>query len=265
MSDTLADICKTKLADVTRRKQLVPAAQLLQHATQLEKPRGFKHALEKTIARGQIALIAEIKKASPSAGIIRTDFNPAELAKAYAEGGASCLSVITDEPYFQGRDEYLTEVRSAVPLPLLRKDFMLDTYQIVESRALGADAVLLIMAALSDSQAKGLYDAATGLGMDVLVEVHDQHELDRALTQLEPAMVGINNRNLKTLKVDMAISETLAKQIPDTILKICESGIKYHSDMVKMGLLGLKTFLVGESLMRETDVALATKRLLGIA
>lgn len=231
-----------------------------------KKPRGFKAALEKKIKAGAFALIAEIKKASPSKGVIRADFDPATLAKAYEQGGAACLSVLTDEPYFQGKDVYLPQARENVALPVLRKDFILDPYQIYESRALGADCILLIMAALNETEAETLEQLATELGMDVLVEVHDESELQRALciNPNNPAKImGVNNRNLKTLAVDLATSEVLAKKIPDSMLRVCESGIETHGDMLRMKQSGYQCFLVGESLMKQSNVAQATQNLLG--
>ncbi|MDX1975591.1 MAG: indole-3-glycerol phosphate synthase TrpC [Rickettsiales bacterium] len=262
MSDTLAKICADKREHIARSKESVSLAELEARIASGQKPRGFRRALAQAIEQGHIALIAEIKKASPSVGVIRADFDPATLARAYQKGGAHCLSVLTDQPYFQGEDAYLQAARQAVSLPVLRKDFMLDPYQIIESRALGADCILLIMAALSDSQAAELENTAIELGMDVLVEVHDQDELDRALLHLRPQLLGVNNRNLKTLKVDLATSETLAKQIPSPILRVCESGIRTHDDIVRMQHANIHCFLVGESLMREEDVTLATKELL---
>lgn len=261
MTDTLKKICDDKREHIARQKARLSESAL--RAQIKDKPRGFISALRKKLQSAPYALIAEIKKASPSGGIIRPDFDPATLARAYEKGGASCFSVLTDIPYFQGDDAYLAAARQAAPLPALRKDFMLDPYQIVESRALGADCVLLIMAALSDTQAKELYAAATELGLDTLVEVHDADELRRALA-LAPKMIGINNRNLKTLKVDLSVSESLAKKLPENILAVCESGIRTHGDLERMKRAGLSCFLVGESLMREADVAAATQKLLGV-
>lgn len=263
MTDKLQEICAVKREHITRCKAQTSEAELRSKAVDAEKPRGFKRALENKITAGKPALIAEIKKASPSKGLIRADFDPATLAKAYHAGGAACLSVLTDEPYFQGHDDYLGQARSSVPLPVLRKDFMLDSYQVTEARALGADCILLIMAALEDAQAKELEDAAFALGMDVLVEVHDKEELDRAKAVLKSSLIGVNNRNLKTLKVDIATSESLAKELPAPILGVCESGIATYGDIQRMQRAGLHCFLVGESLMRQQDVTNATRTLLG--
>lgn len=262
MSDVLAKICRDKRGHVAQCKQERSEADLLVAAKAADAPRGFARALRETIGRGATGLIAEIKKASPSKGVIREDFDPASLARAYRDGGATCLSVLTDTPYFQGDDRYLEQARGEVPLPVLRKDFMLDPYQIIESRALGADCVLLIMAALDDAQAAELEDAAHTHGMDVLIEVHDRAELDRALT-LRSALIGVNNRNLKTLTVDIATTESLAPWVPDDRLLVCESGIATTADIDRMGVAGAHCFLVGESLMRQADVAAATRALLG--
>ena len=265
MTNTLAEICEKKRAHVAKRKQEMPESSLRERLHTISPPRGFQRALQQTTGRGTFALITEIKKASPSAGLIRQGFNPHDLARAYETGGATCLSVITDAPYFMGHDEYLAEARDAVALPVLRKDFMLDPYQVIESRALGADCILLIMAALENSQAQEIESAAVDLGMDVLVEVHDSNELSRALSHLRSTLIGINNRNLKTLKVDLSTSESLAKDLPANILRVCESGIRTHDDLNRMKRSGFSCFLVGESLMRETDVTMATQRLLGKA
>ena len=261
MSDVLAEICAVKREHVARRKAERPLARL-EAELPAEAPRGFAQALATTRAEGRPALIAEIKKASPSKGLIRADFDPPALARAYAAGGATCLSVLTDEPYFQGRDAYLAAARAAVPLPALRKDFMLDPWQIVESRCLGADAVLLIMACLDDGQALELAHAAAELRLDVLVEVHDEAEMDRALA-VPGAMLGINNRNLKTLAVDLATFERLAPRAPADRLLVAESGLYGPADLARMTAAGAGAHLVGESLMREPDVTAATRRLLG--
>jgi len=255
--------CADKRRHVAAMREERPLAEVERLAAAAGPVRGFAAALERRIAEGGLALIAEIKKASPSKGLIREDFEPSRLARAYAAGGASCLSVLTDEPYFQGRDSYLGEARAAVDLPCLRKDFMLEPYQIVESRILGADCVLLIMAALDDAEAQALARLAHDHGMDVLVEVHDAAELDRALA-VEADLVGINNRNLKTLTVDIATTEALAPCVPRDRLLVAESGLYSHADLQRMASVGARAFLVGESLMRETDVAAATRRLLGL-
>ncbi len=264
MSDVLARICDDKRRHIAARKNTVPLAALEERARAAPAPRGFAAALEAVAGAGGLALIAELKKASPSRGLIRADFDPSALAAAYAAGGARCLSVLTDRPYFQGEDRFLPEVRQAAPLPVLRKDFMLDPYQVIEARALGADCILLIMAALDDAQAVELEAAAQELGMDVLVEVHDEHELARAL-RLETSLVGVNNRNLKTLEVDLATTERLAPLVPGGRAIVCESGLHRHADLARMAAIGVRRFLVGESLMRQADVATATAALLGPA
>ena len=263
MSDVLERICAAKRLDVEARKAALPMGDLERLLGGAQPVRGSRRALEATVGRGGLALIAEIKKASPSKGLIRADFVPADLARAYAAGGATCLSVLTDKPSFQGDDVFLAEAREAVSLPVLRKDFMLEPYQILESRHLGADCILLIMAALEDRMARELCNLAQELEMDVLAEVHDAAELDRALA-LGADLVGINNRNLKTLEVDIRTTEALAPFVPADRLLVAESGLHRHEDLVRMAAVGAKAFLVGESLMRETDVTLATCRLLGI-
>ena len=261
MSDVLAKICDDKRHHVAARKRSVSQAALADRAQAVEPPRGFAAALDAVADKGRPALIAELKKASPSKGLIRSDFDPPALAAAYAAGGAACLSVLTDKDYFQGEDRYLTEAHAAVTLPVLRKDFMLDPYQVVEARALGADCVLLIMAALGDEQAAELAAAAAEFGMDTLVEVHDEPELWRAL-RLEASLLGINNRNLKTLEVDLETTERLAPFAAEGPPIVCESGLHGPSDLARMTALGVRRFLVGESLMRQTDVAAATAALL---
>ena len=264
MNDTLARIVSGKREEVTRRRAARPIGEVERAARSASAPRGFAAALERAVAGGRYGLIAEIKKASPSKGLIRADFDPPALARAYAEGGATCLSVLTDEPWFQGRDEHLVAARATVALPVLRKDFMIDPYQIAESRALGADCVLLIMAALSDAQARELEAAAADLGMDVLIEVHDAAELDRAL-RLKGRLIGINNRNLKSLEVDLRTTEELAPRVPDDRLLVAESGLFTPADLARMARAGARCFLIGESLMRQADVAAATRALLAPA
>ncbi len=256
MTDKLAEICATKRREVAVRK----AQGLSAHAAP-SAPRGFEAAL-RTQARTGFALIAEIKKASPSKGLIRADFDPPSHARAYAAGGATCLSVLTDEPYFQGHDDFMIAARAACELPVIRKDFMVDPWQCSESRAIGADAILIIVAALDDALMIEIEEAARAEHLDVLVEVHDEAELDRALAVLKSRLIGINNRNLKTFEVDLATTERLAAMMPDDALLVCESGIGTHADCVRMADRGVRAFLVGESLMRQTDVEAATRRLL---
>ncbi|WP_282608229.1 indole-3-glycerol phosphate synthase TrpC [Pelagibius sp. Alg239-R121] len=261
MSDVLRRICDDKRAFIAERKQRIPQSDLEASAAQAGPVRGFHAALAACAKVGRYGLICEIKKASPSKGLIRADFDPPLLAQAYAAGGATCLSILTDEPYFQGHDSYLQAARAAVSLPVLRKDFMLEPYQIIESRALGADCVLLIMAALDDAQAAELESAALELEMDVLVEVHNGEELDRALALRSP-LLGINNRNLKTLEIDLATTESLAARVPEDKFLIAESGLYAAADLARMAKVGATTFLIGESLMRQDDVTTATAALL---
>ena len=261
MSDVLRRICETKRAEIARAKAERPLGEVERAARAAPPPRGFMAALKRATAAGGCGLIAEIKRASPSAGLIRGDFDPASLARAYWLGGAACLSILTDAPYFQGKPDDLVAARGAVVLPVLRKDFMLDPYQIAESRALGADCVLLIMAALEDGQAAELEAAAVALGMDVLAEVHAQSELERAL-RLKTPLMGINNRDLKSLKVDLGTSEKLTRNLPVGRLAVSESGLHGPKDLARMAAAGIRCFLVGESLMRQTDVEAATRALL---
>jgi indole-3-glycerol phosphate synthase len=261
MASVLDEICAARREAVARRKQQLPL-EVLRERIPSTPPRGFERALRATVARGGLGLIAELKKASPSRGLIRPVFEPASLAMAYAAGGATCLSVLTEERYFQGADRYLAEARAVVTLPCLRKDFMLEPYQLYEARAIGADCILLIMAALDDETAAAMLAVATDLGMDALVEVHDEPELERAL-KLDARLIGINNRNLKTLAVDLATTERLAPLVPTDRLLIAESGLHTHDDLERLAAAGARCFLVGESLMRQDDVMAATAALLG--
>jgi indole-3-glycerol phosphate synthase len=259
--NVLTEICDRKREHVATRKRVMPLPTLLKRIDNAPAPRGFADALARRVGDEGYGLIAEIKKASPSKGLIRADFDPPALARAYLAGGATCLSVLTDEPYFQGTDDYLVAAREAVPLPVLRKDFIVDHYQVVESRALGADCILLIMACLDDAEARDFADEAKALGMDILVEVHDRTELDRAL-KLDARLIGINNRNLKTLQVDLKTAETLAPLIPHGRIAVGESGLNTPDDLDRLAAVNARCFLVGESLMREPDVAAATRKLL---
>jgi len=261
MSDVLTRICADKRAHVARAKAAVSEAALAVGLATAPPVRPFAAALEQHLAERRYGLIAEIKKASPSAGLIREDFDPAALARAYAAGGATCLSVLTDTPYFQGCDDDLRQARRAVALPVLRKDFILDPYQVVESRVIGADCILLILAALSDAAARELTATAAELGLDVLTEVHDSAELDRAL-RLGGRLIGINNRNLNTLSVDLKTTEQLAPLVPPDRIVVAESGIRTPDDLDRLAAADARVFLVGETLMREPDVAVAARRLL---
>lgn len=260
--DILAQICADKREEIIARQVVTPLETMKQAARDADKPRGFGRALMDAVAAGHPGLIAEIKKASPSGGLIRPDFDPAALAQAYAENGAACLSVLTDKKYFSGSTAYLQAARAAVALPVLRKDFMLDPWQVYESRAMGADCILLIMAALEDSQARELEELARALDMDVLVEVHDEAELERALC-LQSPLLGINNRNLKTMVTSLETTETLSRLCPPDRFLISESGIKTNADVVRLQQAGVQGFLVGESLMRQDDVGAAVRVLLG--
>jgi indole-3-glycerol phosphate synthase len=260
MTDKLQEICNTKRRDVAVRKQAASLDGLDARAAAQAPPRGFRKALEAKAAAG-FGLIAEIKRASPSKGLIRKDFHPADHARAYAEGGAACLSVLTDAPYFQGHEDDLVAARAACGLPVLRKDFMVDPWQVAEARAIGADAILIIVAALADAQMAEIEAAARERGMDVLVEVHDEAEIARA-ARLESRLIGVNNRDLKRFVTDLRVTERLAPLMPEGTLLVSESGINRHADLIRLAASGARCFLVGESLMRQADVTAATRALL---
>jgi indole-3-glycerol phosphate synthase len=258
--DKLAEICATKREEIAARKTFATLDDLDHAAFGAGAPRGFRFALEAK-ARTGFGLIAEIKKASPSKGLIRADFRPAEHALAYQQGGAACLSVLTDAPYFQGHEDYLMDARAACDLPVLRKDFMLDPWQVAEARAIGADAILIIVAALDDAEMTEIEAAAIERGMDVLVEVHDEAEMERA-SRLSSRLIGVNNRDLKTFRTDLATTERLVPLAPEGALLVAESGVASHADLERLAQSGVRCFLVGESLMRRDDVAAATRELL---
>ncbi len=260
MSDKLTEICDTKREEVAARKTLSTISDLDARAAGQSAPRGFETALRRKVETG-FALIAEIKKASPSKGLIRPDFRPAEHALAYEKGEAACLSILTDASYFQGHEDYLMDARAAVSLPVIRKDFMVDPWQVAEARAIGADAILIIVAALDDTVMSEIEAAALERGMDCLVEVHNEAEMERA-ARLKSRLIGINNRDLKRFVTDIATTERLAPLAPEGALLVSESGINSHADLQRLSACGARTFLVGESLMRQADVEAATRSLL---
>ncbi len=262
LPDVLARICADTREEVQRRKAFTSIESLRNRIASKPPTRGFGRCLMEATARGEFGLVAEIKKASPSGGLIRADFDAGTLARAYRDGGAACLSVLTDEPYFQGSIDDFKAARAAVGLPVLRKDFILEPWQVYESRAMGADCILLIMAALTNEQARELESLARALDMDVLAEVHDRAELDRSLG-LQTPLIGINNRNLRTMQTDIATTEQLAPEVPPDRFLVAESGIRSHADLVRLSGVCVNCFLVGEHLMRQPDVTGATRALLG--
>ncbi|MET0249114.1 MAG: indole-3-glycerol phosphate synthase TrpC [Sphingobium sp.] len=260
MTNKLTEICETKRGEVAARKVATSITSLQAQAAAQTPPRGFRRALDAAAVSG-FGLIAEVKKASPSKGLIRADFDPPAHARAYAAGGAACLSVLTDAPYFQGHEDYLVAARAACTLPVIRKDFMVDPWQVLESRAVGADAILINVAALDDGQMAEIEDAALGLGMDALIEVHDEAELERAL-RLRSRLIGVNNRDLRDFTVNFARTYDLVAKAPEGCTFVAESGIGGHADVSAMAEHGVRCFLVGETLMRQADVEAATRALL---